>query len=65
MADASRVGVAGVGAEMSQRDREVIDRSAENIARLLRKIDNSSSRFLEWLYTKDLEQKVGTPSNNS
>ena len=41
--------------DLSKLDRQIINKSSENISKLLRKIDTSSSRFLDWLYTKDLE----------
>jgi hypothetical protein len=37
------------GVSLSTLDSHVINRSSQNISKLLRKIDNSSSRFLEWI----------------
>ena len=35
--------------EMSQIDRKIIERSSDNIKRLLKKIDLSSENFLKWV----------------
>ena len=43
--------------EMSQIDRKIIQRSSDNIKRLLKKIDLSSENFLKWVNQKELEEK--------
>jgi hypothetical protein len=45
------------GVSLSTLDSHVINRSSHNISKLLRKIDNSSSRFLEWIQQKEEEAK--------
>ena len=43
--------------EMSYLDRKIIERSSNNIKRLLKKIDMNSEHFLKWVNQKELEEK--------
>lgn len=43
--------------EMSTLDRRVIEKSSNNIKRLLKKIDMNSEHFLNWISKKEQEEK--------
>ncbi len=43
--------------EMSKLDRRVIEKSSNNIKRLLKKIDMNSEHFLNWISKKEQEEK--------
>ena len=47
---------------MSTLDRLVIEKSSNNIKKLLKKIDRNSEQFLKWIAQKEIEDKLNKNS---